>query len=89
MYNTHYPVLEAAISTLTLCHVVQVWVDDDDDQAEALAMVVRTGVVLCCSDTVPHACLKLAVWKLRPVNPYADPATLTCDLLCWLRSIQM
>jgi len=32
---------------LTLCHVTQVWVDDDDDQAEALAMVVRTGVSLC------------------------------------------
>ena len=47
VYNTCYPAMEALISGLTLCYVIQVWVDDGDDQAEALAMVVRTGVSRC------------------------------------------
>ena len=48
MYNTCHPALAAVVSVLTLCYNMQVWVDDDDDQAEALAMVVRTGVMLRC-----------------------------------------
>ena len=63
--NTYYTAMQAVTLVLTLCNVNQVWVDDDDDQAEALAMVVRTGVPLCMFWYRTPCKFELAVRNLR------------------------
>ena len=64
MYNTYHPAMEAVILVLTLYCNIQVWVDDDDDQAEALAMVVRTGVLLCMFWCLTPCKVEMAVQNL-------------------------